>query len=281
MNIFVIKLNRLVIFSLLLGIFCASTFIVFSKNNDDIPLPIVMYHSILKDESRAGDYVVPVRQFKEDIDFLLSNGYTPVTVKTLTDYVYNNSPLPDKPIMITFDDGFYNNYEYVYPYIKEKNIPIVISIVGKYTDDYTKTGEANPMYSYLRKCDIEEMNKSGLVEFQNHSYNLHSLENNASMKRYNESDEDYKMRLTGDLNEVQNMLRSVTGNYPQAFTYPFGKISNQSTDIIKEMGFIASLSCEEGINYINHSPDCLYKLKRYNRFSRYTTYDFFKKMLPQ
>lgn len=281
MNIFFIKSNRLIVFSVLLGLFTASAFIVFSKSEEGIPLPIVMYHSVLNDESRAGDYIVPFRLFKEDTEYLLSEGYTPVTIKSLTDYVYNNSPLPEKPVIITLDDGFYNNYEYVFPYIKEKNIPVVISIVGKYTENYTNSGEKNPMYSYLRNCDISEMSKSGLVEFQNHSYNLHSLENNASMKRYNESDYEYKIRLTDDLNKVQSLLFSLTGNYPSAFTYPFGKISKQSTDIIKQMGFLSSLSCEEGINYINHSPDCLYKLKRYNRFSKYSTESFMKKMLSQ
>lgn len=278
MNIFVFKPNKIVLLFFFIGVFISLSFLAFSYTDDEIALPIVMYHSVLKDENKVGDYVVSVRQFKEDVNYILSKGYTPVKIQNLIDYVYNRAPLPEKPILITFDDGFYNNYEYIFPYIEEKNIPIVISIVGKYTEDYTESGECNAAYSYLRKCDIEKMSNSNLVEFQNHSYNLHSLENNASMKKYSESKKEYAIRLTDDLNRTQNLLFEVTGTSPSTFTYPFGKISNDSKDIIKQMGFKSSLSCEEGINYINFSSDCLYNLKRYNRFSKFTTYDFFKKM---
>ncbi len=51
----------------------------------------------------------------------------------------------------------------------------VISIVGKYTDTFTKTDEANPNYGYLRWKDINELISSNLVEFQNHTFDLHEI----------------------------------------------------------------------------------------------------------
>ena len=65
--------------------------------------------------------------------------------------------------------------------------------------------------------------------------------------------------------------------FTTCFTYPFGGISNSSLDIIKELGFKASLSCEEGINKITKNPNSLYLLKRYNRPSYVSTYNIFKK----
>jgi hypothetical protein len=52
---------------------------------------------------------------------------------------------------------------------------------------------------------------------------------------------------------------------PVTFTYPFGAYSKESVEIIKELGFKATLGCQEGVNYINKSDECLYMMKRYNR----------------
>ena len=99
------------------------------------------------------------------------------------------------------------------------------------------------------------------------------------MKMRGESKDKYKERLTGDLELVQKLIFEETGKYPTAFTYPFGKISDDSVEIVKEMGFLSSLSCCEGMNYITKSPDCLFMLKRYNRPAKYTTEEFMKKLL--
>lgn len=286
MKIFVINfkkiagfLSALLVFTAVFGV--CSLAVETSKKNDGISCPIVMYHSILEDKGRAGDYIALKDQFISDLDYLLGQGYTPVTVQALIDYVYEDAPLPEKPVMLTFDDGFYNNYTYVYPEILKRGVPVVISVVGSYTETYTKTDEANPMYSYLRRKDIREMEKSGLVEFQNHSYDLHTINSkkNASMKMRGESKDKYRERLTGDLEQVQKLIFEETGKYPTAFTYPFGKISDDSVEIVKETGFLSSLSCCEGMNYITKSPDCLFMLKRYNRPAKYTTGEFMKKLL--
>ncbi|MBP3360563.1 MAG: polysaccharide deacetylase family protein [Clostridia bacterium] len=286
MNIFVINFKKMILFLSVLAIAAAaggvcSFAVENAKKNDGISCPIVMYHSILPDKDKAGDYIALKEQFTSDLDYLLGHGYSPVTVQSLIDYVYEDAPLPEKPVMLTFDDGFYNNYTYVYPEILERGVPVVISIVGSYTESYTKTDEANPMYSYLRRKDIREMEKSGLVEFQNHSYDLHTInaQKCASMKLRRESKDQYRERLRGDLEQVQKLLYEETGRYPTAFTYPFGKISNESLEVVKEMGFLSSLSCCEGMNYITKSPECLYMLKRYNRPAKYTTEEFMKKLL--
>ena len=53
----------------------------------------------------------------------------------------------------------------------------VISIVGQYTDTFSKADEANANYGYLMWKDINELIIDGCVEFQNHTYNLHSIKN--------------------------------------------------------------------------------------------------------
>ena len=172
-----------------------------------------------------------------------------------------------------------NNYGYLYPLLEKYDMKAVISIVGSYTDKFSETDEANLNYSYLRWKDINELISSGRVEFQNHTYNLHDNTHGriGAKKKKGESDDEYKKILEEDINKLQNEFKENTGYVPTCFTYPFGGISNSSLDIIKELGFKASLSCEEGINKITKNPNSLYLLKRYNRPSYVSTYNIFKK----
>ena len=71
--------------------------------------------------------------------------------------------------------------------------------------------------------------------------------------------------LADDIGKLQDAFLSNTGYAPTTFTYPFGSVSNDSFDIIKEMGFKASLSCESGMNHISRNPEDLFMLKRYLR----------------
>ena len=188
-------------------------------------------------------------------------------MKDLIDFVETGKKLPEKPIVLTFDDGYSNNYLYAFPLLKKYSSKAVLSIIGYYTDLYTKTPDENPSYSHVTWGDIKKMLDSGLWEVQNHSYNLHTTDKgrDGTKKKRGESDQAYKALLTKDLGKFQERFRENTGTTPTTFTYPFGSVSNASFDILKEMGFKATLSCESGMNTISRDPECLYMLKRYLR----------------
>ena len=142
---------KIIIVSLVL-ILLFSFFWIFNYVNADnesyINVPIIMYHSILK--SQSGDYIV----HPDDLAYISSKGYTTITMTDLINYVYKDTPLPKKPIIITFDDGHYNNLGYAVPLLKKYNMKAVVSIVGKYTDTFSNSDEANLNYGYLRWKDI-------------------------------------------------------------------------------------------------------------------------------
>ncbi len=249
-----------------------------AKQTVEISVPIIMYHSILK--SKSGKYIVNPSTLEDDLKFIKNNGYTTITMTDLINYVYSDSELPEKPIIITFDDGHYNNLTYALPLLEKYDMVAVISIVGKYTDTYTESDETNPNYGYLRWKDINDLMKSGRFEFQNHTYELHNITKNrrGCMKMKGESFETYRAILSKDLSKLQQEFSINTCYIPNTFTYPFGAISSDSIDIIKELGFKASLSCNEGINLISKDPNCLYQLKRYNRPNNLSTACFFNKI---
>ncbi len=251
--------------------------------NNGIKVPIVMYHGTIPKSKDLGKFVITPRELESDIKYLKDRGYTAITMTDLINYVYNDGELPSKPVMLTFDDGYYNNYIYATPILKNYDMKAVISVVGEFTEASTKIPENNVQYSYVTWEQIKNMSDSGIYEIQNHTYNLHKYGKKrlGAKKNRGESVEAYKSLLYSDVGLLQEKLKESAGIEPNTFTYPFGYMCSDSIPILKEMGFKATLSCSEGVNIINRNKkDILYGLKRKNRPHGVSTETFFKKFCP-
>lgn len=243
---------------------------------DGIKLPVVMYHMVLDDGKRLGKFVISPDEFKSDMQYLKDNGYTSVVFSDLVSYAEGKSNLPEKPVMITFDDGYYNNYLFAYPILKEYNFKAVLSVIGIQSEKYSKSGERSKYYSHMTWEDIK--NASDVFEIQNHSYNLHTYNKtrNGAKKQQGENSGTYKDMLFEDLKKNENIIKENTGIDTFVFTFPFGSMCSDAHSVVKDMlGYKGSMSCEEGINYITRDKECLYRLKRFNRPSGKTSKDFF------
>ena len=232
-----------------------------------VEMVVLMYHAIMSKESRAGDYIITPDAFEEDLKYISSHGFTTVVMKDIIAYVREGKPLPPNPIMITFDDGYYNNYLHAFPLLEQYQMKAVISIIGAETDKYSQTPEEkSESYTHLTWEMIQEMEESGLVEFQNHSYNLHKLtqQRRGAARAKGESDAAYQAMLREDLGRLQERFALMTGSEPTTFTYPFGAVSDASQEVVREM-FQASLDAQ-GRNFIlSRDPQCLWRIPRYNR----------------
>lgn len=249
-------------------------------NLTTVKLPIVMYHHILNTSNMPSSlYITPV-ELECDFKYIQEHGYKAINMEDLIEYVYKNKALPPKPILLSFDDGYLNNYVYAFPLLKKYNLKIVLSLIGKSTDDFTNKSDINLDYSYATWGQINQMLQSGNVEIQNHSYNLHSLKNGRRGCSKNPGEEfaDYATILNNDIGYFQNYLMEKIHIKPTTFCYPFGYISKESVIILKNMGFKGSLSSYGGINYINHDPNNLFSLKRNNRPHGISSADFFAKL---
>ncbi len=254
--------------------------IFFAKENESATVVILMYHSLLKDPTRHGKYVVSPDLFESDLKYLKEHGYSFVGIQELIDFVYSGAPLPKKSVVITFDDGYYNNYLYAYPLLEKYDAKMVISVIGKYTDLYD--GEKpNAYYSHVTWDMINEMLASGRVEIGNHTYSMHTNgERRGSKKIKGETDEHYSKILTEDIGKLQAEMFEHTGTYPSVYTYPFGAISNASFGIIADMGFLASLSCTEKPSTVTRGkPESLRCLGRFLRPTKISSADFFEKKI--
>ena len=250
--------------------------------HEGIPVPVIMYHGITLDSDKCGEFVVTLNQIEDDIHYLKENNFTPVFVNDLIRYAIHDGELPDKPVILTFDDGGYSNYEYLFGLLKDENYKVSLSVVGSFTADASESGDApNAAYSYLRWCDINEMRESGYYEFCDHSYNMHSLTDRKGVLRLSgETDDEYRHALITDIDGMQKLCEENCGFRPNVFTYPYGFASKEAESMVKELGFEASLGVEEKINYIvKGDSECLYGLGRFNRSGLTDTDSFMKNML--
>ena len=241
-------------------------------------VPVIMYHGLIRDPALQTDYYISPDVFESDLVYLKENGYNTVFISELIDYVYEGIPLPEKPVLLTFDDGYYNNYYYAYPLLKQYNMKASISIIGIYTDMFSRTDENNAAYSHLTWTQLKEMAGSGLVEVLNHSYNMHNLkERQGILKKDNESETEYRKLLNKDVVSLQRKIKKHLGKTPCAFTYPFGFYSDYEEELIEDLGFKATLSCTEKINYISPGDkDSLYRLNRFLRTGDMSSSAFFE-----
>ena len=115
----------------------------------EVKMPVLMYHSIHSNPKKAGDYVITPEALERDLQYLQQQGYTTVVMSDVIAYVQQGTPLPEKPVMLTFDDGYYNNYLNAYPLLQKYQMRAVISIIVGETDKYSGLDENKEHYSHL------------------------------------------------------------------------------------------------------------------------------------
>ena len=249
------------------------------KEYEAVRLPVIMYHGVLDREQGQNQYMIDVKYFEDDLKYLTENGYQTVTVDDLVQYFDCGTPLPEKAVMLTFDDGYYNNYALAYPLLKKYQCRAVLSPLGIEADKAETPEQAqnrSVLYSQCSWKELAEMAHSGLVELQNHSFDLHHTDKGrqGAAPKKGEDAEEYRKMLIKDLQEANRAIHKGAGVTPICFTCPFGAKSEETLRVVKELGFRAMMDCEEKINVLK-SPDDLYALHRYLRPNGISAQEFF------
>lgn len=266
------KINSLI---LTLFLSLVSFFNVISLEKQ-VELPCIMYHSVY--ETKNNDYVVSPSKFEQDLKYIVDNNFNSVFISEVIDYNEGKKELPDKPIAITFDDGYYNNYTKVLPLLEKYKVKATINLVGEFCDRDNEIKQHN-FHSCLNWKQVEEMSKSPYIEFQNHSNSLHHItyDKEGVKKCSYESIDEYAVRLVADAKECENKIFDATKKSTNVFAYPFGAFSSESNEILSSVGYKAFLTCHEHINKIEKGQKYLV-IGRFNRASYYTTEEFFNRV---
>jgi len=168
--------------------------------------------------------------------------------------------------VLTFDDGNASDINHLLPLLEKYDMKAVTSIIGKVTDEMTRDIEKYPNSTFpnLSWEQVKKLHAHGALEIQNHGYNVHGPAGSGKLK--SESSDAYHNRLLADIQKLQDLCQEHLDYRPNTFCYPLGIISKGSQAVLEELGFEASLSCQEGMNILKHGEeDGLFLLKRVNR----------------
>lgn len=173
------------------------------------PVPILMYHSI--GVKRRNNLLVAPNKFAAQIKHLHKAGYQSICFQTLENHWKFGKPLPAKPILLTFDDGYKDNYTIAYPILRKYKFKATIFVISNYV------GDAN----HLSQNQIKEMMKSGLIDIGAHTKSHPDLTTVPSEKMYRE--------IFGS----KQSLTKYTGKPAIAFAYPIGRYNYE---VVKATG---------------------------------------------
>ncbi len=201
-------------------------------------LPILLYHHI--DEDVANDMIVSPEKLEEHISALKAAGYTAVTLDEIIGYIKKGEELPEKPVLITFDDGYMSNYNYAYPILEKYGMSGVVFAVGAtYGLDTYKDTDIK-IFPHFGDSETAKMEESAVIEIQSHTFDLHqnadyekgTAYENVLKKRF-ESDAAYVERIKTDL----ALWEERVGKEIKALAYPHGL-----SDLLSQ-----AILCEEGV----------------------------------
>ena len=252
----------------LLIIFSSAT--VLADYRDCVRVPIVMYHSI---GYSSDPYTITPESFEQHLKAILDNGYTPVSFQELIKYVDNDQNLPDKPMVITFDDGYTDNYSLAFPLLKKYNCKATIFAIGSSVGKATYKETENPINPHFDYNMAREMNLSKLVSVQSHTHDMHQAAQYEQGERVRENimplkDEsfmEYIRTLREDLTESKTKLEGQIGAPVIALAYPSGRYNALSEAMVRNLGFRVTVSTTIGTNYIKkYDKESLYRLNRFN-----------------
>lgn len=271
---------------------CAAWFVLLSLAVSASPsaerpgsLRILCYHDV-RDGVRATEGETPepeavdTAELDRQFAWLRSNGYSPISLTRLLSSRAGGAPLPSKPVLLTFDDGFLSLYTRVFPLLRKYRYPAVAALVTGWletpvgrTTDYGDQGL--PRAEFVTWDEVRRMVSSGLVEVASHTHHMHrgvpaNPQGNqipaavtrrylADARRY-ESEQEYRARVAGDLAESVRLISGRAGVRPQALVWPYGEYDRGGLAAARGLGLLATMNLEGGLNEPDRPLDQLKRI---------------------
>ena len=216
---------------------------MFQDPKVDFRVPIFMYHSISDCETTS---CIPEIQFRKQIDGLLAKGTQFITMSELLVAIETNQSLSEKTAILTFDDGYEDNFTVAYPYLMNKGVRGTIFVV---------TSTVNTK-EHLTWQQMKLMTRDGW-DLQSHTH---------THARLTELNNDQRIM---EINKSKTMIETQLKNKVQIFCYPFGSYSAEVIDVIKKAGYRLAVTVKEGVADETNAPLLLNRI----RVDRYMSAD--------
>lgn len=226
------------------------------------------YHDVQRVYNDSEGMAVTEDRLISQFSWLREHGYQPVSIDDLLAAQEGRKPLPEKPVLLSFDDGYRSFYTIVFPLLKAFNYPAVLALVGSWLDvpagGTVQYGDQPVAREHFLDWEqLQELSASGLVEIASHSYSLHRgvLANpqgnmkpamtarifDAASDRY-EDVAAYRQRLRSDLAANSELLKRQLGRAPRVMVWPYGEYNGVALELARELGMGLTLTLDGTIN---------------------------------
>jgi len=194
------------------------------------PLPSFTYHHV--DPKLKNDIAITPAAFEAQLKLLKDEGYSTITARQLAEHHAKGTPLPNKPVMITFDDGWKNQYQYAAP------------LLAKY--GFVATYFVNPQLigfgsAYMTRDMLVTLSSAG-NDIESHTWTHLAL-----TRRGTESELDFQKRIMKQMTLADTWLKQVVGHRPVALCYPFGYYDVGAVSRAKAAGYTLAFTTDEGV----------------------------------
>lgn len=187
----------------------------------DAKIPVIMYHDIVETKDVSWD--TSVADLERHFQILQDGGYTPISMEMMVNHLRTGSQLPDKPVLLTFDDNYVGQYKYAFPLLKQYNYPAVWSVHTRFVG----TGGQKPKATWDQ---LREMQQSGLITIASHTVNHLNLKDLSDAV------------IEKEVTESKQVLERELGIEIDYFTYPEGDFTDVAREKLIKAGYKAALS---------------------------------------
>lgn len=217
---------------------------------------ILMYHKVSPDPRAGGlGMRVPPKKFDWQMAYLKTHGYAVVSMDDVADFMQGSRSLPPKPVAITFDDGYRDNYLYAWPVLKKygfcATIYLVVNAVGGY--NFFDAG-SQPRNEMLRWDEIRAMAETRQITFGVHTLDHPSLTG--------VSPEAARYQIVA----AKELLEKVLGRQVEHFSYPYGDYNSEVAAMVERAGYRTAVTSVQGVNRPGGNPFVLKRIRVSGRY---------------
>ncbi len=204
-------------------------------------VPTLLYHRFLSwEKARNGEirddepiYACYDKNFEEQMKLLSENGYHTISISDYVDFVKKGTPLPKKPVIITFDDGFLSNYLYAFPILKRYNQTATIFMtVDRNSENFKEFADVD---GPLSDEQLLEMHKAG-ISIQSHTM-THPYLTDLPLQR-----------IRWEFEESRRLLEGLLESPVEYMAIPSGACNRRIKQVANETGYQAVYCMNKGSN---------------------------------
>ena len=235
-------MKKIVLFRILLlgGVLFGG--IIYWYSFHETHVSVLGYHGILpkKLNTSYDEFIVDQEKFEQELKYLQKKKYQTLTLDEFYDWMKKKKRKKHKAVLITFDDGYQNNYDYAFPLLKKYKMKATVFIIGEKAE--------NNIDNYLSLKTIKKAKKEfPNITFASHSYQLH-----------NHDKKDYKM-IQEDITKMKSIINT------KFYAYPHGESSKEYRRALKENGYKMAFTFGPGKEHRKATKqDNTYKVPRLN-----------------